>query len=95
MTITHSAPIRGPPTTPGPVKSPVPPTTHRTVDGLRIALDLIFRWPFLDKLFVLGYSTPSAKAWIPGGSPTKGFLGHVAVGPFQSFFCSIAGCYLG
>lgn len=64
---------------------------HHAVDVLRIALGFIFLWPFLDKLFGLGYSTPSAKAWIHGGSPTKGFLGHVEVGPFQSAFRAIAG----
>ena len=28
----------------------------------------------------LGYATPSAKAWIHGGSPTKGFLSTVLSG---------------
>ncbi|MFF1612385.1 hypothetical protein ACFVYA_31815 [Amycolatopsis sp. NPDC058278] len=28
--------------------------------------------------------TSSAQAWVGGGSPTKGFLGHVQVGPLQS-----------
>ena len=65
--------------------------SHRAVDLLRIGLGFIFLWPFLDKLFGLGYSTPSAKAWIHGGSPTNGFLGHVEVGPLQSVFRSIAG----
>ena len=64
---------------------------HRALDLLRIGLGFIFLWPFLDKLFGLGYSTPSARAWIHGGSPTNGFLGHVEVGPLQSVFRSIAG----
>ena len=34
----------------------------------------------------LGYATPSAKAWIHGGSPTKGFLSSIDVGPFQGTF---------
>jgi thiosulfate dehydrogenase [quinone] large subunit len=63
----------------------------RALDVLRIGLGFIFLWPFLDKLFGLGYSTPSAKAWINGGSPTNGFLGHVEAGPLQSVFRSIAG----
>lgn len=67
------------------------PAQHRTVDVLRIGLGFIFLWPFLDKLFGLGYSTPGSKAWIHGGSPTNGFLGHVQVGPFQSIFRSFAG----
>ncbi|MGZ6880002.1 MAG: hypothetical protein ACXVGB_08880, partial [Mycobacteriaceae bacterium] len=33
------------------------------------------------------------KAWIHGGSPTKGFLTSVKVGPFQSAFHSIAGTW--
>jgi thiosulfate dehydrogenase [quinone] large subunit len=40
---------------------------------LRIVTGFIFLWAFLDKMFGLGYSTPAAKAWINGGSPTKGF----------------------
>ena len=41
---------------------------------LRIAMGFLFLWAFLDKTFGLHYATPSAKAWIHGGSPTKGFL---------------------
>ena len=57
----------------------------------RIATGFVFLWAFLDKTFGFGYATPSAKAWINGGSPTKGFLASVEVGPFQGFFHSIAG----
>ena len=60
---------------------------------LRIATGLIFLWAFLDKLFGLGYATPSAKAWIAGGSPTKGFLSSVDVGPFTTAFHAIAGTW--
>ena len=59
--------------------------------ALRIATGFVFLWAFLDKTFGLHYSTPSARAWIHGGSPTRGFLSNVAVGPFQSAFHSIAG----
>ena len=41
----------------------------------RVLLGFEFLWAFLDKTFGLGYATPSARAWINGGSPTKGFLG--------------------
>ena len=58
---------------------------------LRIALGFVFLWAFFDKLFGLHYSTPSANAWVSGGSPTKGFLSSVDVGPFQSLFQSFAG----
>jgi thiosulfate dehydrogenase [quinone] large subunit len=59
--------------------------------GLRLALGWIFLWAFLDKLFGLGHETPSARAWIHGGSPTAGFLGKGVSGPFEGFYHSIAG----
>ncbi|MEO7124660.1 MAG: hypothetical protein ABI382_12505 [Nakamurella sp.] len=59
----------------------------------RIAIGGVFLWPFLDKLFGLGYSTKASGAWLQGGSPTKGFLSHVDVGPGASFFQSIAGTW--
>jgi thiosulfate dehydrogenase [quinone] large subunit len=58
---------------------------------LRVATGFVFLWAFLDKTFGLHYSTPSARAWIHGGSPTKGFLSSVHAGPLQSWFHSIAG----
>ena len=60
---------------------------------LRLSIGFVFLWAFLDKLFGLGYATPSARSWLNGGSPTKGFLSHVDVGPFQSAFNSIAGTW--
>ena len=66
-------------------------TAARWLAVLRISLGFVFFWAFLDKTFGFGYATPSAKAWINGGSPTKGFLSGVDVGPFQGFFHSIAG----
>jgi thiosulfate dehydrogenase [quinone] large subunit len=68
-------------------------TATRGLAILRIATGFIFLWAFLDKTFGLHYSTSSAKAWIHGGSPTKGFLASVDVGPFQSLFHSIAGTW--
>ena len=59
--------------------------------ALRIVLGFTFFWAFLDKLFGLGYATPSAKAWINGGSPTKGFLANSADGAFAGFYKDIAG----
>lgn len=56
----------------------------------RLSLGWVFLWPFLDKLFGLGHGTTSAKAWIHGGSPTKGFLSGAA-GPFAGFYHSFAG----
>lgn len=59
--------------------------------GLRITTGFVFLWAFLDKLFGLGYSTPGERAWLNGGSPTKGFLGSLDAGPLASTFRSIAG----
>jgi hypothetical protein len=56
----------------------------------RLSLGWTFLWPFLDKLFGLGHETPAAKAWIHGGSPTKGFLSGAA-GPFAGIYHSFAG----
>ena len=58
---------------------------------LRLALGVEFLWAFLDKTFGLGYATPDARAWVHGGSPTKGFLSGVDAGPLQSLFNAIAG----
>ncbi|MEU5634202.1 hypothetical protein ACH47C_33250 [Streptomyces rishiriensis] len=59
--------------------------------SLRLLTGFVFLWAFLDKTFGLGYATPSGRGWIDGGSPTKGFLGSVAVGPMESAFHSWAG----
>jgi thiosulfate dehydrogenase [quinone] large subunit len=61
------------------------------IAALRVGTGFVFLWAFLDKTFGLGYSTSSAHAWINGGSPTKGFLGGVSAGPFQSTFHAWAG----
>ncbi|MFE7068866.1 DoxX family protein [Streptomyces sp. NPDC057620] len=59
--------------------------------SLRLLTGFVFLWAFLDKTFGLGYATPSGKGWIDGGSPTKGFLSGVAVGPMESTFHEWAG----
>ncbi|MFE1794867.1 DoxX family protein [Streptomyces sp. NPDC059517] len=59
--------------------------------SLRLLTGFVFLWAFLDKTFGFGYATPSGKGWIDGGSPTKGFLGSVAVGPMESTFHDWAG----
>lgn len=56
----------------------------------RLGLGWIFLWAFLDKMFGLGHETQTADSWLNGGSPTEGFLSG-SVGPFSSFFHSIAG----
>jgi len=59
--------------------------------GLRLAIGFEFLWAFFDKLLGLGYATPSARAWIHGGSPTKGFLSGVSGCPLKGFFHSLIG----
>lgn len=83
--------------------TPVPATTrtpevtgdgrgrHQVMAVLRITMGLTFLWAFLDKTFGWGYATKSSQAWINGGSPTKGFLAHVEVGPFQGMLRDWAG----
>ncbi|HTJ70919.1 MAG TPA: hypothetical protein VL551_25480 [Actinospica sp.] len=58
---------------------------------IRVGTGFLFLWAFLDKTFGFGYATPSSRAWIHGGSPTKGFLASVNAGPFQSWFNAWAG----
>jgi thiosulfate dehydrogenase [quinone] large subunit len=60
---------------------------------LRIATGLVFLWAFLDKTFGLGYATPNERAWLNGGSPTKGFLGGIDHGPFAEVFRGMAGAW--
>jgi len=67
------------------------PLRARVLAVLRIMMGLTFLWAFFDKTFGLGYATASTQAWVNGGSPTKGFLGHVQVGPLQSTLQSWAG----
>ncbi len=66
-------------------------TAARSLAVLRMLLGFVFLWAFLDKTFGWGYATPSARAWIHGGSPTKGFLKGVAAGPMESVFHQWAG----
>ena len=58
---------------------------------VRVVVGFEFLLAFLDKTFGLGYATPAERAWINGGSPTKGFLSRVAVGPLEGTFHAIAG----
>jgi thiosulfate dehydrogenase (quinone) large subunit len=89
---THSTPIRRTPTIGVPATgTTVQKATRYVLAGLRLALGWVFLWAFLDKLFGLGHETPSANAWINGGSPTKGFLGKAVSGPFEGFYHGFAG----
>ncbi|MFD7568182.1 hypothetical protein ACFV7O_33865 [Streptomyces tendae] len=57
----------------------------------RVLMGFVFLWAFLDKTFGFGYATAVGKGWVDGGSPTEGFLGHVAVGPMKPTFHAWAG----
>jgi thiosulfate dehydrogenase [quinone] large subunit len=70
-----------------------PTVAGKSLAVLRVATGFVFLWAFVDKLFGLGYATPAKGAWISGGSPTKGFLSSVHVGPFESMFHSWAGTW--
>jgi len=61
------------------------------LNGLRLVIGFQFLWAFLDKSFGLGYATPGARAWVDGGSPTKGFLSGVSAGPLEGTFNAMAG----
>ncbi len=77
--------------------SKVNDTSSRAWALLRIVLGYIFLWAFFDKLFGLKYATCAGKdmgcsqAWIHGGSPTSGFLGHATSGPLANFYHHLAG----
>lgn len=51
----------------------------------RIVIGFTFLWAFLDKLFGLGFATPSARSWINGGTPAQGFIKNID-GPFKDIF---------
>ena len=66
-------------------------TGRRVLATLRLATGFIFLWAFIDKLLGLGFSTPTERAWINGGTPSQGFLNSPAVvGPLKPFFAAIA-----
>jgi thiosulfate dehydrogenase [quinone] large subunit len=76
-----------------PAQAVAPRATGRFAAVVRITTGLVFLWAFLDKTFGLGYATASENAWLNGGSPTKGFLGHIDHGPLADMFHSWAGAW--
>lgn len=69
------------------VRSPI---LRKILAFARILIGWTFMWPFLDKLFGLGFATPSERAWVNGGTPSQGFMKGIT-GPFADFFHAIAG----
>ena len=92
---TKHVPVQSTPTTSGNAEPRARHATNtpvaRALAVLRIVTGFVFLWAFADKAFGLGYSTVSERAWVNGGSPTRGFLGNVHIGPFESMFRSWAG----
>ncbi|MFI1991080.1 hypothetical protein [Actinoplanes sp. NPDC020271] len=84
----HQAPA---PHTAFPVTGRTATAARYLLAGIRLALGWVFLWAFLDKLLGLGRGTPAANAWLDGGSPTAGFLGKAATGPFAGLYHSMAG----
>jgi thiosulfate dehydrogenase [quinone] large subunit len=60
-------------------------SVRRILAVSRIVIGFTFLWAFIDKLFGLGFGTPSERAWINGGTPAQGFIGGIE-GPFAGFF---------
>ncbi|UCE12162.1 MAG: hypothetical protein JSV04_08125 [Candidatus Heimdallarchaeota archaeon] len=61
---------------------------------LRIAMGFVFLWPFLDKMFGLGFATSPENSWLAGASPTQGFLQFYGVNqnsPFAFLFSDTLG----
>jgi thiosulfate dehydrogenase (quinone) large subunit len=68
----------------------LPTAAGRVAAVLRVFYGFTFLWAFADKLFGLHFSTATAKSWLNGGNPTKGFLSG-SEGPFAGFYHAIAG----
>jgi thiosulfate dehydrogenase [quinone] large subunit len=87
----HYAGTAAVPVTAPPASAAAATAARYLLAGIRLALGWVFLWAFLDKLFGLGRGTPAANAWLDGGSPTAGFLGKAATGPFAGVYHSMAG----
>jgi thiosulfate dehydrogenase [quinone] large subunit len=61
------------------------PAVRRVLAVARVAIGFTFLWAFVDKLFGFGFSTPSSRAWINGGTPAQGFIKSID-GPFKDVF---------
>lgn len=59
--------------------------------AFRLFMSGMFLWPFVDKMFGLGFATKPENAWIKGASPTTGFLNNGTHGPFADFFQGLVG----
>lgn len=66
------------------------PLARKLLAVARIVIGFFFLWPFLDKTFGLGFSTPAERAWINGGTPAQGYLDNLdPAQPFANFFQTV------
>ncbi|WP_338748874.1 DoxX family protein [Janibacter alittae] len=64
---------------------------RKLLAGMRILIGWTFMWPFIDKVFGLGYATESTDAWISGGTPAQDYmLNATADSPLAGMFTWIA-----
>jgi thiosulfate dehydrogenase [quinone] large subunit len=91
-TTTHRKHLPAPVLEPDGDRHPIITTAAgRALGVLRIAFGLTYLGAIDDKLFGLGYATPSGKGWMDGGDPTAGFLGKGTSGPLADFYQSLVG----
>jgi thiosulfate dehydrogenase [quinone] large subunit len=65
------------------------PGVRKILAVARVVIGFTFLWAFIDKLFGLGFATPSSRAWINGGTPAQGFIKGID-GPFHDLFQAFA-----
>lgn len=58
------------------------PLARKVLAVARIVIGFFFLWPFLDKMFGLGFTTTAENAVINGGTPAQGYL-NFGVDPAQ------------
>ena len=61
--------------------------------AFRVLTGWIMLWPFLDKMFGLGFQTPHGGGWIDGVSPSS-YVVYVTDGVFKDFYASLAGDFV-
>ncbi len=65
------------------------PNVRKVLAVARVVIGFTFLWAFVDKVFGLGFATPSSRAWINGGAPAQGFIKGID-GPFRDIFQNFA-----
>ena len=63
---------------------------RKLLAGMRILIGWTFLWPFIDKLFGLGYGTAAESAVVNGGLPAQGYMINATSGPFKEVFVWMA-----